>query len=235
MNRTKATQAVLTVGDGRGFVVEREYRGHPQRIIITAAHCLPRLPSSPSGLDQWGWTYEALLGSLGNKPTVCAECIFVDVVGDVAVLGQPDDQELFEQAEAYDALVDAMTPLPIVDAPEDGPAWLLSLDRKWNRCRVQHSNGPLQITEALAGIKGGMSGSPIITEDGVIGLVSISGGSGHPDSHTKGGPNPHLAYHLPSRFRSGDRFGQPSAARARELKALWAKYPVDLTQKKKTR
>jgi hypothetical protein len=221
--RTKATRAVLTVGHGRalgrGFVVECDFNGHPTRIVITAAHCLPRLPSSPSGLDQWGWTYEALLGPLGKaSPKVWAECIFVDLVSDIAVLGQPDSQELAAEAEAYYALVDAMTPLPIADAPEDGPAWLLSLDGKWNRCRARHSNGPLWITEALAYIKGGMSGSPIITKDGAaIGIVSIGGGTGDRDRHTRGGPNPHLAYHLPSRFRVGDRFGQLPAALAREL------------------
>jgi hypothetical protein len=39
------------------------------------------------------------------------------------VLGQPDNQELSEQVEAYDALVDAVTPLPIADAPE---AWTVA-------------------------------------------------------------------------------------------------------------
>lgn len=223
MTRAKATRAVLTVGQGRalgrGFVVECEHHGHPMRIVITAAHCLPRFPTSPSGLDEWGWTYKALLGPLGKKPTVWAACSFVDIVGDIAVLCQPDNQELSEQADAYDALVDAMTPLPIADAPEDGPAWLLSLDGKWNRCRVRHGNGPLWITDAAAGIKGGMSGSPIITEDGAIGVVSISGGGADYDRHTEGGPNPHLAYHLPSRFKHGDRFGQPPAALARQLEA----------------
>jgi hypothetical protein len=232
MTRAKATRAVLTVGEGRGFVVECDHQGQPMRIVITAAHCLPRLPSCPSGLDQWGWTYEALLGPLGQMPTVWAECIFVDIVGDVAVLGQPDNQELFEQAESYDRLVDAVTPLPITDALEDGPAWLLSLDRKWHRCRVRHLNGPLWIEDAAAGIKGGMSGSPIITKDGAaIGVVSISGGSGDTDSHTGGGPNPHLAFHLPSRYRSGDRFGQLPAALAREpRKPAKALGPGDVTR-----
>jgi hypothetical protein len=144
MTRAKATNAVLTVGRGRalggGFVVECDARGHPMRIVITAAHCLPHLPLCPS--DQWGCTYKALLGPLGQKPTVWAECIFADPVGDIAVLCQPDSQELSERAEAYDALVDAMVPLPIADAPEDELAWLLSLDREWNRCRVRHLNGP---------------------------------------------------------------------------------------------
>jgi hypothetical protein len=218
MNRTKATRAVLTVGDGRGFVVECEHHGYLLRVVITAAHCLPRLPHCPSCDDINEVTYPTLLGPLGQKPTVWTQCLFADLIGDLAVLGQPDNQELSEQAEAYDALVDAVTPLPIADAPEAGDAWLLSLDRKWHQCRVQHLNGPLWITQARAGIKGGMSGSPIITTGGAaIGVVSIGRGTGDRDRHTEGGPNPHLAYHLPSRFRVGDRFGQLPAALAREL------------------
>jgi hypothetical protein len=84
---------------------------------------------------------------------------------------------------------------------------------------VAECGGPLWITDAAAGIKGGMSGSPIITEDGAIGVVSISGGGADYDRYTEGGPNPHLAYHLPSRFKHGDRFGQPPAALARQLEA----------------
>ena len=58
-------------------------------------------------------------------------------------------------------------------------------------------------------INGGMSGSPIITQDGAaIGVVSMSGGGADHNRRTEGGPNPHLAYHLPSRFRIGNKFGQ---------------------------
>ena len=38
----QSTSAVLKVGEGRGFMVKRRTRG--DRIIITAAHCLPHLP-----------------------------------------------------------------------------------------------------------------------------------------------------------------------------------------------
>jgi hypothetical protein len=90
MNKTKATGAVITVGDGRGFVVECDFRSHPMRIVITAAHCLPHFPPCDVGLsDQWDWTYEAVLGPLGQTPTVWAECIFVDPVSDIAVLYHP--------------------------------------------------------------------------------------------------------------------------------------------------
>jgi hypothetical protein len=39
-NLTKAKSAVLTVGKGRGFVIKS--RG--EHVVVTAAHCLPRLP-----------------------------------------------------------------------------------------------------------------------------------------------------------------------------------------------
>ena len=46
VDASELTRGVLRVGDGRGFVVEhRNYLGHEERIVITAAHCLPVLPS----------------------------------------------------------------------------------------------------------------------------------------------------------------------------------------------
>jgi hypothetical protein len=47
--------------------------------------------------------------------TVWAECVFVDAMADIAVLGSPDNQELSDQAEAYDQLVDSMKPLAVAD------------------------------------------------------------------------------------------------------------------------
>jgi len=41
----KLKSGVITVGHGRGFVVE----GAGERLVITAAHCLPSLP--PAGLS----------------------------------------------------------------------------------------------------------------------------------------------------------------------------------------
>jgi hypothetical protein len=97
------TRAVLRVGDGRGFVVERRgYLGHPERIVITAAHCLPRLPPPYEHLLQLPTphparyleeeTYPRILGPLGRKKlTVWAACLFADPIADIAVLGQPDN------------------------------------------------------------------------------------------------------------------------------------------------
>jgi hypothetical protein len=68
------------------------------------------------------------------------------------VLGPPDNQAIGDQADAYKALVDAAVALPIAAAPKRGPAWLLSLDGRWCRCDVSHSNGPLWVWNALDGI-----------------------------------------------------------------------------------
>jgi hypothetical protein len=89
--------AVITVGDGRGFVVEGE---RETRLIITAAHCLPSFPLCHGASYLEERTYQALLGPLGEKPTVWTECLFVDPIADIAVLGQPDNQdELYDQGD----------------------------------------------------------------------------------------------------------------------------------------
>ncbi len=90
----EATRSILKVGDGRGFVVN----GERDRLVITAAHCLPRFPPCHAASYLEERTYAALLGVLGRKkPTVWAECLFVDPVADIAVLGPPDDQELSDE------------------------------------------------------------------------------------------------------------------------------------------
>ena len=125
--------AVVTVGEGRGFIVD----ALDQRLVITAAHCLPHLPSAPPG--SWEETYRDLIGPLnGSKPKVSVECLFVDPISDIAVLGCPDDQSLFDEAEAYEALVAEATALRISSPPEQAPAWLLTLDGRWSRCLVKH-------------------------------------------------------------------------------------------------
>ena len=218
------TNSVIKVGDGRGFVVEGV---DGTRYVITAAHCLPNLPV-PHGLSYTEErTYPKLLGRLGEEPSAWAECVFVDPVADIAVLSEPDNQELGEQAEAYGALVEAVTPFTIAEPqgkpiaeeanrilphlPRDidwdtairkwvmheCPARLLSLDNQWFPCTVQYfPDHALMIKNATLGIMGGMSGSPIIAEDGTaIGIVCLA--VGLDDRATEGGPNPRLMNNLP--------------------------------------
>src|SRR4051794_31743713 len=169
-------RAVVRVGDGRGFVVQGEHG----RYVITAAHCLPHLPPCLTFSGTQERTYEKLIGTLNEEPpAVWAECVFVDPISDLAVLGPPDGQDLFEEARSYEALVERAAPLKISDAPESGPAWLFSREGNWFRCTASHRGRTLWLTSD--GIVGGMSGSPVVAESGAaIGVVATGPNAPHP-------------------------------------------------------
>jgi hypothetical protein len=90
------TRAVLRVGDDRGLVVSLG----GESVVITAAHCLPVLPTNHLGAASYERTYGALLGSLHAKPKIAAECLFVDPITDIAVLGAPD-ADMEDESGAY--------------------------------------------------------------------------------------------------------------------------------------
>jgi hypothetical protein len=196
-------------------------QGDRGRFVITAAHCLPFFPPCHGASYLEERTYKALLGPLGAEPTIWAECLFADPIADIAVLGSADNQELSDEADAYSELTEGVRPLsigepvwqegrahisraiPSLGIPEqrfvlyyEAPAWLLSRDSRWFRCVVRHNGGMLMIVDPTEGIVGGMSGSPILTDDGLaVGIVCLSGGTS--EVHTAGGPNPRLLYNLP--------------------------------------
>jgi hypothetical protein len=70
------------------------------RLVVTAAHCLPHFPPCHGASYLEERTYGKLLGPLGDKPTVWAECLCADPIADIAVLGSPDNQALFDGAGA---------------------------------------------------------------------------------------------------------------------------------------
>lgn len=96
-----------------------------------------------------------------------AECLFIDPVGDIAVLGEPDNQSLAKQAEAYYELVDALPSFRIGDIPRavKSRAWLLSLAGNWFECVAVHHGGAIWIENAAADLVGGMSGGAIVSDD----------------------------------------------------------------------
>ena len=217
-----AKAAVVAVGQhrGRGFVMEitepnplkegfvlrGKFRRPPRflrsRLVVTAAHCLPHLPPARANASEHEKTYSALLGPLGDaKPSVMAECLFVDAVADIAVLGEPDGQ-VFENADcAFREFIDATGVLPLSkrDIVEPVTGWLLSLDGRWTACTLapRRFRAGSWISEATDGIVAGMSGSPILLEDGrAVGMVVVSDGSST-ERHTEGGPQPLLTGCLP--------------------------------------
>jgi hypothetical protein len=184
------TAGVITAGSGRGFVVE----GVGERLVITAAHCLPSLPPAQSFFGPKMRNYGPLLAPLGEEPCVWAVCRFVDPIADIAVLGSPDSPH----ADEYKALMELATALSISGALRNPvnfwvPARLLSLDgRRWFSCTIRHFGGPLWITHAAESIRSEMSGWPIVTETGTaIGVVCTAA------APWEGGPNPRLTHNLP--------------------------------------
>src|SRR5215217_4397339 len=195
-------RAVLKVGDGRGFVVRkkaREGRVPSVPVVVTAAHCLPFFPPCHSPSYQGERTYRSLLGRIGEATAIWAECLFADPVADIAVLGPPDTQVLPDHADAYEELMATTLTLPRSDAPTGASAWLLSLDLRWFPCHVGHDGGLLWITEAAERIRRGMSGSPIIDENGnAIGVLCTNRKVSDCESfQTEDGGNARLALNLP--------------------------------------
>ena len=190
------TASVIQVGDGRGFIVESQDAINSW--IITATHCLPTLPPAHPGAI-WSGTYKNLLGPLDGERRVWAECVFADPVADIAVLTGPDDQELSDKAAAFVELILKPSKAFRVKAPSKTRlrVWLLTPANVWTSCQAELVCESLSIRGANQGIVGGMSGSPILDDEGdAIGLVSTSGGA--PDTvHTAGDVEPCLREALP--------------------------------------
>jgi hypothetical protein len=172
-----AIKSLVRVGGGRGFVVETRLGGfhHTGRLVITAAHCLPNN-------DGWDNALPDLLGKLGDEPSIAAQCIFIDPVADVAVLCTPDTQaeELAADAEAYEALIEAATPLKIGRAipwETPMPVSLIALDGHEITGVADHCGMSLGITKMSDPTVKGMSGSPVIDRQGdAIGIVNLYAG-----------------------------------------------------------
>jgi hypothetical protein len=122
--------------------------------------------------------------------------LFADPIGDIALLGPPDGQEMFEQWEGYAALIESLEALYIGELPEGAPVWLMHLDGSWIKCQARGARG-LWLSGARKGLIGGMSGSPILSQEGVAVSVFATSGAASEELPTEGGPQARLTSHLP--------------------------------------
>ena len=190
------TEAILRVGDGRGFVAEIPSRNQKwlERVVITAAHCLPTLPPAHVGAGLEDTTFFNLLGPLDGETNTAAECYFADPVADIALLGAPDNQELSEECDRYDTLVEDADTLALAPMDPTLPVRLCDLNRLWFGAKLNPNvhHKVWVFRTARHEIEAGMSGSPIIQEGKAIGVLSIG----------PYGPNPLLTHDLPARVFS---------------------------------
>jgi S1-C subfamily serine protease len=176
-------KGILSVGEGRGFVVESLRRS--RRYVVTCAHCLPsgqelHGQGFSSAVDR---TFFGLLHLPGEQTTAAAECLFVDPISDVAVLGAPDHQDLTEEYRKFLRLMESVIPLTIANVTGETSAWLLSLEGEWFTCKVERDNQKLWLSDPAQPIAGNMSGSPIVNNEGAAIGVLGSADLGSSDIH----------------------------------------------------
>lgn len=165
------TDAVVSVGDGRGFLIKSQTA---MPLVVTAAHCLAHLPPAHPASFTLERTYN-LLAERGQAPSICVECLFVDPIADVAVLGAPDGQVLPDESEAFEQFVENRPTFRVGGIRRRSRAWLLTLDGQWRECVVDAVGRAGRTVSIIRdATQPGMSGSPIVTDNGrAIGLVSI--------------------------------------------------------------
>jgi trypsin-like peptidase len=186
--------SVVRVGDGRGFLVTEERQvGGAESYVITAAHCLPRLPEGHLGRYPAEVTFRRLISPLGAEPSVTAACVFVDPIADIAMLGPPEGAGLYDESDQYETFFSTLPPFDIAAPPPRGrirvptappvfpldgevsfPGHVMSIDGQWVGCNVRSLGGPLLIEpEELA--EAGMSGSPLVSATGAaLGVISTN-------------------------------------------------------------
>jgi len=83
-----------------------------------------------------------------------------DPVADIAILGEPDGQVLYEHWEAFDSFIEKTTPLPI-SGRQSTRGYVLALTEPSEWIEVSLTTHPksVSITER---VESGMSGSPIL-------------------------------------------------------------------------
>lgn len=211
----KAKRAVIQVGPsgGRGFVMEIGSILGPaiNRIVITAGHCLPNTYECFAALSGRVRS-DRLIGPLGGTASVMSECLFVDPLSDLAVLTAADGQAIENADVEWESFMETVGSVDLsYDVPKypDGMprteqrGWLLSLTGSWSSCKVaactgELGNSVLWLEEASCGILGGMSGSPVLDDDGRAIGVLVIGESKLSETSSQGGPQPRLSHALPS-------------------------------------
>jgi hypothetical protein len=187
--------AVLTVGDGRGLVItHKRHIGRyvvSERCVITAAHCLPRLPviHGEPGWGNWDTTYQSLPRLAVSRPYGRN----ASLLSRSAILPYSGSQIIRRFLNPPRPMTNWSVTLLKTIAIPGKEGWLLSLDGIWLRCTVSFSGPALALTNMEGLFTAGMSGSPIVSPEGAaVGVACLGGESGGRHSEIIG-PQPSLA------------------------------------------
>jgi hypothetical protein len=163
----------LTDKGGLGVLV-------PGGLIATATHCIEWVGS---GMMALGEVYPSTV-LCADKTTFRLGAAAADPVSDMAVLEALDEQVFTDDAECFEAWRERVAPVPlkhfVLDFEQSCPAFVLTNEGKWLSGRVTRVNGPPSrpmscriVLETEEAIQGGMSGGPVVSEDGkLLGVVS---------------------------------------------------------------
>jgi hypothetical protein len=168
-SRTRVERAPVRLVEkgGQGVLVPGEF-------IITATHCIDW---SGTGGMVLGDVYPAEIKTAsGAKFQLCVDAC--EPVSDMAVLGELDNQQCPDDAEAFEQWREQVEPVPLsalqLEVGQSSPVFIFTHKREWLAGSVTRSG--------MAVVESGTSGSPVVTGDGLLlGIVS------HTISHHRAG------------------------------------------------
>lgn len=173
-NVAKATIQFLPHG-GQGVLVSGGF-------VLTASHCLldPNDECKPLRCDH-ALLNEPIVIEIKTKSAERFKVmpLFVDAISDVAVLGAPDDPDLFEESRLFQQLCNSVVPAQIsrriMDPGETCKAWIHTHDQGWVEAEATADLNGFMMFTTKKQIASNTSGGPIVDEDGkILGVVSES-------------------------------------------------------------
>ena len=174
-NRTRVEQATVQL-------VERGGRGvlAPGAFILSATHCIPW---RGTGVMALGEVYPTEIETpSGVKFRVGVDAC--DPVADIAALGELDNQEFPDDADRFEEWRGSVKPVPLnyrwIEPEQVEPVFIYTHKREWIAGSVTRFGFDIPYSSVallVERIESGMSGSPVVTADGLL-LGIVSNGNG---------------------------------------------------------